>query len=682
MAITVQQYPYIPNVSNTALVLEVTSNQITQPQFQYVVDLKDYNGNLIQRVKQQPNPSGKGVFELGQIISQQFSNDYTFVTASNDTSNIGKSIPTTRPIFFVKNGGMLEVANVYIGEEYGTTVSSTAIMYDGNGNVGDPAVTFTDDLQMYLKGVLDWNVYNSTPNNSSVSQYTNTWVDKLEGKLNPEIVWGDRIYSSSVLFNYDGALTDYTNITVGPNDYYTLSFLLGSSKKTSNIEEWEYTKAQWIYDGITRFYTKDGVEINTRNFGGARDIFNDGTSARYWYKAQHSQSLNDRLQHSGVGPQNYTNYYPTQIVTPSDDPVNYTSYYTVEYRAYKDMMANTYTVSPYTGSNPSSGELGTQWLPNYGTMILLDGTQTGITGSYPSSPAYITVRGSVGPAVDVHFSQSDALLLDYPIASGIQVVNTINEQCEAAGSSVRAFYSYEPLTVAGFNYDAGTPEENKLRLILLDYRPTTIANFTNLTVSNSGSDGFGEQVVGQNSALGITIGDFTYTNDSDNSGEGDVFSTYGNYTFTIDWDVENCGYETKQFAWRNTYGVLDYYTFTLAQSTTDNITRNQYTKTVIDYNTTSNTVEHNVEDYGRKQFTNIVDQTHTIESNWLDDENASRIKEMFYSTNVFIVNPDTLEMDPVVITNTSIEEKTNPRTQKLYKLTAEYKYANNLRERV
>ena len=68
MATTLQQYPTSPNMVNNNLVYEVTSTQVLQPQFQYVVDIKDESDTLIQRVKQQPNPSSKGVFDIGQIL--------------------------------------------------------------------------------------------------------------------------------------------------------------------------------------------------------------------------------------------------------------------------------------------------------------------------------------------------------------------------------------------------------------------------------------------------------------------------------------------------------------------------------------------------------------------------------------------------------------------------------------
>ena len=71
MAVSLQQYPTSPNIANSNLVYLCTSTEVTQPQFQFVVDIKDENGTLIQRLKQQPNPSSKGVFDLGNILPTQ-----------------------------------------------------------------------------------------------------------------------------------------------------------------------------------------------------------------------------------------------------------------------------------------------------------------------------------------------------------------------------------------------------------------------------------------------------------------------------------------------------------------------------------------------------------------------------------------------------------------------------------
>jgi hypothetical protein len=74
MAITIQQEPTTPNIANNDLLYVVTSAQTSQAQFQYVCDIKDGSGTLIQRIKQQPNPSAKGVFNTGQIMTGYFTN--------------------------------------------------------------------------------------------------------------------------------------------------------------------------------------------------------------------------------------------------------------------------------------------------------------------------------------------------------------------------------------------------------------------------------------------------------------------------------------------------------------------------------------------------------------------------------------------------------------------------------
>ena len=76
MAISIQQSPTTPNMANNNLVFAVTSSQVTQPQFQFVADLT-YSGSntVLQRIKQQPNPSAVGVFDLGSIITNYLNSD-------------------------------------------------------------------------------------------------------------------------------------------------------------------------------------------------------------------------------------------------------------------------------------------------------------------------------------------------------------------------------------------------------------------------------------------------------------------------------------------------------------------------------------------------------------------------------------------------------------------------------
>ena len=152
---------------------------------------------------------------------------------------------------------------------------------------------------------------------------------------------------------------------------------------------------------------------------------------------------------------------------------------------------------------------------------------------------------------------------------------------------------------------------------------------------------------------------------------------FGEYRFEI--DSANCGYPGVRFAWKNEYGVWDYFNFNLAESTTSNVGRESFEQTFVDYSST-NTVTYDKARRGQSQFQNRVNKTHTAESDYLTQENADNLRELFFSTNVYVQEGTTFL--PVVITNASITEKTNPRSQKLFRYTVEYQKANNERPRV
>lgn len=149
--------------------------------------------------------------------------------------------------------------------------------------------------------------------------------------------------------------------------------------------------------------------------------------------------------------------------------------------------------------------------------------------------------------------------------------------------------------------------------------------------------------------------------------------------FRFEKDTANCSYPGKRFAWKNEFGVWDYFTFKLAESTNDQVERNSYEKSFVDYSSTTAVMPYDQQRRGRTQYYNKVTKQHTVESDYLTQEYADSLRELFYSTNVYVQEGTTFE--PVVITNANITEKTNPRTQKLFRYTANYEYANEVRPR-
>jgi len=157
---------------------------------------------------------------------------------------------------------------------------------------------------------------------------------------------------------------------------------------------------------------------------------------------------------------------------------------------------------------------------------------------------------------------------------------------------------------------------------------------------------------------------------------------YGRYRFDI---VDaNCGYDGARFAWKNKYGVWDYYTFPLAQTTIDNIERQTYKQTFVNFSTTSTTVSYDRARRGDTQFVNKINKNRTAETDWIDQELADAMLELFYSTDVYMQDqtPYSGIWLPIVVTNATLTEKTNPRTQKLFKYTIEFTLANDTQNRL
>ena len=140
-----------------------------------------------------------------------------------------------------------------------------------------------------------------------------------------------------------------------------------------------------------------------------------------------------------------------------------------------------------------------------------------------------------------------------------------------------------------------------------------------------------------------------------------------------------CGYVGTRFAFINEFGVWDYYTFPFADTITDSMNRSEYTQTFVDYSTTSNGVTYNESRRGARVFNQDYTQNRVAESDFLTQSEVDWLRQLVESPEVFIQS--NTKFLPVVITDSNFTFKTNPRTQKLYRLTLSYKMANQKRSR-
>ncbi len=156
----------------------------------------------------------------------------------------------------------------------------------------------------------------------------------------------------------------------------------------------------------------------------------------------------------------------------------------------------------------------------------------------------------------------------------------------------------------------------------------------------------------------------------------------GNAIFAQKWFTKSegeCAYSGTRFAFLNELGGYDYYSFDLADTKQDNITRETYEQTFVNYTTGGSSIPFNKSRRGDKVYSISYQETRTAESNYLSDSEASWLRELVESPNVFV--QEGTDFIPVVIQNSQFTYKTNPRSQKLYTLSMQYKMSNQRRSR-
>lgn len=346
MAITIQQYPQQLNMANSDLLWLVTSNSSSAAQYQYVCALKDGCGNTLTTIKQSPNPSGKGVFNLGRIVRQYLDYD-------TDALSIG-----TPGSLFNKQSKTAKFFTVAFGEEYGTSTSSSVTEYTGVGATPGTA-SYTGSLPYYylINGVVDPNAGSFNWNTGSNFIYETT--------------------PSSATFNYNVALTDAPRTQyVKSADYHSISFLNGNlTEATASAQDitWvEYTfySGSVAYDSAS--FDNTDLSGNFDNSGGPRtgstQTWDEVTAIQPCTNNRGTQTSGSLLVHLGIGPQNLLDNGNVNGITGSWD------YYTVKLYTQDSSSPGTFnpngvwdsfTITRQTGNCDYPGAR-FAWINNYG----------------------------------------------------------------------------------------------------------------------------------------------------------------------------------------------------------------------------------------------------------------------------------------------------------------------------
>ena len=284
MSILITQYPGRLDLASSNMLFEVTSSFTGSAQYQYISVLRDGSNTTLTTIKQQPNPSGFGVFNLGRLVPQYLGYDTGYFDMGADS-------------IFYKNSQVAKFFKIAFGEEYGSSVSSSVNVYNGivNNITGSPAQTGSTNYYYFINGVLDpnsgdWNWDTSsyyspqtTPSNASFTK--NVCLTDAPRTQSARI--GDYLTISSINGNLLGGTTTAQDIyAIDYNVYYTGSLVFSGSEYNVNSVGNEINYGGPRTSSAQLWSTVATVQTSSNNIG--------------------SQTSGSLLINMGIGPANLT----------------------------------------------------------------------------------------------------------------------------------------------------------------------------------------------------------------------------------------------------------------------------------------------------------------------------------------------------------------------------------------
>ena len=138
-------------------------------------------------------------------------------------------------------------------------------------------------------------------------------------------------------------------------------------------------------------------------------------------------------------------------------------------------------------------------------------------------------------------------------------------------------------------------------------------------------------------------------------------------------------YPHVQFAWLNSEGFRDQFTFTKRNEKKINTKRNNFLKEAADYNEVRYVVDE--QSKGFTTYSQTIKEDWTATSGYMNDEEAANLEYMFRSPSVmvrFSVGEYANQWLPINLISSSYTEKTY-RKDRLFQYTVNYKLANNIK---
>ena len=376
---------------------------------------------------------------------------------------------------------------------------------------------------------------------------------------------------------------------------------------------------------------------------------------------------------------------------------------------------NSWKAAPFITSSNVGKRFSVKFGEEFGTSIsssvsIYNGITTATTGSpaLTGSIYYYVADGLVNPYDAVNFNFPSA---SYFTASAVSTTTTFSKQHALTNAPLTQSIQdgeYATISLINGNFTNSTSSAQDIFAVSVVVYNSASVEVDSFDLANITSNGGGPRLniatlwsaVAANQTAGtqlLTVGigpqnladdgntlqtDWAYyTVNAYGQKAASTINDSGSYaSLRYEKQGPQCGYDGVRFAWKNEFGVWDYYTFTLQSDSAFNIERQSYEQEFVNYSTTTTTVSYDRERRGATQFYNALTQNQIANSNWLTQDEADWLKELFFSANVF--QQIGSNFFPIVISSANLIEKTNPRTQGTFQYQIEFKPANQLRPRI
>jgi len=154
------------------------------------------------------------------------------------------------------------------------------------------------------------------------------------------------------------------------------------------------------------------------------------------------------------------------------------------------------------------------------------------------------------------------------------------------------------------------------------------------------------------------------------------FYRYGSGA-TVDDRHQSCTkYDNIRLAWRNRLGSWDYFNF--RSKSTESLDIKKETMSSVAGTWDSTTFDYNNWDRGTGTLYSEAKRKLTINSDWLNEDEAVWLEELFTSINVQIIDDNDI-IYPVILTNKTYTKKTSVNNKIKIQYTIKLEYANNVR---